>query len=352
MKKAIVLAFLILCVGCNRPPGQSSVAPQPGGPAALQAIGALDQAMPSSAAFSHDAKLVLVGYATGGSPIWPLEQHRLKLFETETGRRLWAVQATRDLYPVGLLPEGKTAVVRSDQDHSEVWDLQERKPIRTFGHVPNGYISEAAALSADGKLLLAGELGDPKLKLWDVSTGILVRSFEGFIAGIHDIALTPDGRFAVTCHNLNEQGFPPVNVWDVETGQVLESSPRTKWGRTLAFSPDSKLGVCLEADSSASSTGRLAIREVPTGKEIGTSKDWGWKVAFVPDGKLVVIGDVDSRVATLKMVDWQHGAIVWAQPIAENIAAFAISPNGTRGLTVSAPHVIDGGGRLGQYCGT
>jgi WD40 repeat protein len=66
--------------------------------------------------------------------------------------------------------------------------------------------------SPDGdQLVTAG--GDAKVKLWDLGTGRLMRTFEGHTAAVRTVRFSPDGRRILTGSVDNT-----ARVWDVETG--------------------------------------------------------------------------------------------------------------------------------------
>jgi WD40 repeat protein len=67
--------------------------------------------------------------------------------------------------------------------------------LRTFeGHT--GGVN-AVALSGDGRWALSGS-NDKTLKLWEVGSGRCVRTFEGHTYGVTAVALSGDGRWALS----------------------------------------------------------------------------------------------------------------------------------------------------------
>ena len=61
--------------------------------------------------------------------------------------------------------------------------------------------------------------------MWDLDTGRELRTLEGHSADVTGVAVTPDGKRAVS-GSLDHT----LKVWDLETGRVL----RTLEGHTLA----------------------------------------------------------------------------------------------------------------------
>jgi WD40 repeat protein len=92
------------------------------------------------------------------------------------------------------------------------------------------------ALSPDGRHALTGS-ADKTLRLWDLETGKTVRTFEGHTAGVWGVAIAPDGRTAVSGSSDGT-----VRAWDLttgkETGQIAGDS-RGK-ARGLAYARDGR----------------------------------------------------------------------------------------------------------------
>ena len=126
-----------------------------------------------------------------------------------------------------------------------------------WGHI--GYVN-AVDFNNDGTLLLSGS-SDHNIKLWDVETGELLKTFSEHVTQTKDVIFTPDGKHAVSAENNyivywrnvveGQIGRKPfyghtgtvnsidmnqemskiiscsrdgtIKVWDVESGQMLQS---------------------------------------------------------------------------------------------------------------------------------
>jgi WD40 repeat protein len=106
------------------------------------------------------------------------------------------------------------------------------------------------AFSADGKWILSGcgnqevselQQGNPDwtVRLWDVKSGKELRRFEGHKGLVFRVALSPDGRRAVS------GSFDgTVRVWDIQKGrQSWCFTDHTGWVTAVAYSPDGKQAV-------------------------------------------------------------------------------------------------------------
>jgi WD40 repeat protein len=89
------------------------------------------------------------------------------------------------------------------------------------------------ALSPDGKTIATGG-GDYNVKLWDIATGQLLRTFLGHSGGIMDICFSPDGtRLASASEDQH------VKLWDVASGlEVLTLRGHDRRVNAVEFSPN------------------------------------------------------------------------------------------------------------------
>ena len=74
---------------------------------------------------------------------------------------------------------------------------------------------ESVALTPDGRRALSGSR-DNTLRLWDLETGACLQTLEGHTGWVHSVALTPDGRRALSGSRDNT-----LRLWDLDTGVCL-----------------------------------------------------------------------------------------------------------------------------------
>ena len=79
------------------------------------------------------------------------------------------------------------------------------------------------AMSRDGRLAVSASY-DKTLKVWDVESGRELRTLEGHTSFVYGVALSGDGRLAVSASSDKT-----LKVWDVESGREL----RTLEGHTV-----------------------------------------------------------------------------------------------------------------------
>ena len=258
------------------------------------------------------------------------------------------------------------------------------------------------AFTPDGKSLVVGggyPLPRGEIKLWDLSTDTLRRSFRGDQNGIHAVAFAPDGRTLAT--GSFDQS---LTLWDVSSGRARVRMPLplprsfctalapdgktlavAGWGREpgkvglwpvaverehpfsaasgpFAFSVDSqRLALWrLALDVGGSSAGlpdsqgvsltdtlaqrpTVRIWEIPVGPETRTlsaDANYVWALAFSPDGRTLASGGFDDTVRLWDVSSGQERATLYGHT--DQVGAVAFAPDGQ--LLASGSH--DGTVRL------
>jgi hypothetical protein len=170
------------------------------------------------------------------------------------------------------------------------------------------YPMTVATFSPDGKYILSGG-SDAVLHLWDVETGTEIRQFHGHTGGltygINAIAMTPDGRYALTSSPNDDH----VKVWDIEAGvEARRISGFKNWEGEfiggMSLSPDGRYAFVL-----AKPTG---IWDIRTG-ECLMELQYVWKgvatatypvTQYHPDGRHVMMSVCESAI---RMYDTKTG---------------------------------------------
>jgi WD40 repeat protein/class 3 adenylate cyclase len=281
----------------------------------------------AAVAFSPDGKLIFTGGATGTAQLW----------DAITGKKLHDFIGHKDVinYGVAFSPDGKYLVTGSWDASIRLWEVQTGREVRQFigtnasvngvEFSPDGrYIVSAgndgillwdaqtgqkvrkfseihvyrATFSPDGKYVLtsAGITPDGKARLWNASTGQLIREYQSAIGEMSSVDFSPDGKYIIT-----DGGGSIVRLWDTQTGEELRQFIGHTGGiYTAIFSPDGSYIVTASPDGSA------RLWDVQTGQEIRrfTGHTAGVEVvAFSPDGKYLLTGS-DDGTAMLWDVDY------------------------------------------------
>jgi len=196
-----------------------------------------------------------------------------------------------------------------------VWDLASGDVIRNFGeHVG------AIAFSPDGQQALAGShsgTADHTAKLWDTSTGLLLRAFAGHTGYVHSVAFSPNGDRALTASSDRT-----VKLWQSTTGQLLHSLAHQ--AARVAFSPDGQRVLTVPACCG----GEVRVWDASTGQLLRAFSDVRFdylgEVSFSPNLRYVLgttnLWDTQSGESVLTVQDWwfdrclvsPDGSDVWA----------------------------------------
>jgi len=193
------------------------------------------------------------------------------------------------------------------------------------------------ALSADGKTVLTGD-DDGHVVVWDCATGGVVKRWR--VKGwAYAVALSPDAKQACVGERLQrvvEGGrYAALKLWDATTGEMVRDLSADFKGfhmAAAAYSPDGKTLAVARGGEADGTNGTLTLLDPATGKKLRALApghlNGGTDVAFHPDGKHIASAGRDTVVrvweaATGKLVaevgkprggqfkDWIH-AISWS----------------------------------------
>jgi len=263
-------------------------------------------------AFSPDGKKLFAGCADG---------HPGGLWEADSGKRLHWLIADGKGNPLSaaFTPDGKNVVVGYGVSRAastgnawtaRVWSVGEGKIVREFSGHTDGVHN--LAISPDGKQLATSDWGK-KVRIWDINSGKITKEidFATYHSPMSLVFQKSNQLLGVTADkDKKAQVFNLTSGKKVETGNVsdplftalgyLQDLVAFSPGRELlvAFSPDRKLIAKSERES-VQDEGSVDLYEISTGKLLRTIK--GHKgliesIAFSPDGKRLATGSWDSTV--------------------------------------------------------
>jgi WD40 repeat protein len=198
----------------------------------------------------HDAAINSLAYAPDGSRREAASAERFLVSSSATGMKKWNLLTGQEVFtfqPYVLLgPHFETADIVYSSDgnivlavnlhlsHFPIWDAHTGKNLGRL-NLEMGMGTGNAQNMALGYTLKAQRLvaayGD-KLLLWDMSTGALLKVFQGHEDIVTDVDINYDGNLLVS---VGRDGS--LKLWDAETGKILHNWIRD--GLTsVAFSPD------------------------------------------------------------------------------------------------------------------
>jgi WD40 repeat protein/serine/threonine protein kinase len=228
-----------------------------------------------SAAFSPDGQQVVT-----------TDDKTAQVWNARTNQLRFTLPHGDTVYDARYSTNGTRLVTASGDGTVRIWDATTGALVRKLGHsgTPTRYY--ATALSPDGKFIAAIDTTGAVAHVWDAVNGALLAELHNAAAGPPALAFSADGRW------LASSGGDDVRVFDVRTwSEVLAiAGPHL---RTLSFDP---MGPRL---ATGSADGDASIWEIPSGvrtrhlREIGDSVN---VIAFSPDGQLVAAGAGNGAV--------------------------------------------------------
>jgi len=226
-------------------------------------------------------------------------------------------------------PDGKY-LLTGNYDEASLWDVATGEEVREFG---GGDSVEVVVFSKDGKHLFiaTGDDGD-SVKMRDVQSGDLVRTFSGHEGNITHVSLSDDGSKV-----LARSGHPDERVllWDAKTGNLLWTREAERYDEDIqsaAMAPDGR-SVIVGSES------QCFVLDATGGDRIGTLRGHtGWIEAarFTPDGRRVVASNWNH----LRLLEGNESRpvshmIVWDVPSGRQINCFPDVDGHTNSLALS-----------------
>jgi WD40 repeat protein len=184
----------------------------------------------------------------------------------------------------------------------------------------------AVAVTSDGRFAVSVS-DDETLKVWNIEKGETVRTLEGHTGSVNEVAVMPDGRFAVSASHDRT-----LKVWNIEKGETV----RTLEGHTdhviaVAVTPDGRFVV------SASYDGTQKVWDIEKGEMVRTLEGYTnlvSAVAVMPDGRFAVSASCDW---TLKVWDIEKGEMVHTlEGHTDSVNAVAVTPDGRFAVSASS----------------
>lgn len=174
---------------------------------------------------------------------------------------------------------------------------------------------------------LASAGADRTIKIWDWSTGRLLRTLTGHESAVKSIAVLPDGKRLISA---GLQPTDPIRIWDVETGRTI-----TSWQGAASTQPTRLLAISGRVLLAASDT-TVSTWDFENGTLRSQAKTSASNMSFAlsPDRRVLAIGHVEGPQtgSGISLLNTTTGAVE-RQLLPRHrslVSAVAFSPDGER----------------------
>jgi hypothetical protein len=201
---------------------------------------------------------------------------------------------TAAVYDVAFSPKGRWLASASYDGTVKVWDMTTGKLLRDLSdHTGAVY---GVAFSPDGtRIASAGQ--DQTVKIWDSTRDRKPLTLTGHAAAVYDVAFSPKGRWLASA---SYDGT--VKVWDMISGQeagILKG--HAAWVYSLAFSPDGTRIATASMDQTVKVWDTATCHDLLT---LRGHNNLVWDVAFSPDGTRIASAGRDGTVKLWDARPW------------------------------------------------
>jgi WD40 repeat protein len=191
--------------------------------------------------------LKLKGHADKAAGVFSPDSKQVLTFSPDKTLRLWSVETGAELKkleghtepPIGCFaPDGKQALSCGPDQTIRLWDLKTGQEIQQFGDVL--FKVNYAGFVADGRRVVGNNHDERKFRVWETSSGKLVREIDSAPFGENSWSITasPDGRLALVSHIDGS-----VRVLDLATGKEIHRYDNCPLARGFSFSADGTLAA-------------------------------------------------------------------------------------------------------------
>jgi DNA-binding beta-propeller fold protein YncE len=234
--------------------------------------------------------------------------------------------------------DGQTLVSSSLYNKIHVWNIKNKKLIRTINPGKNG--STTLALSSDGQTLYTGTyLESGIIQVWNIKTGKLIRRINSHKSGISNLVLIPNGKTLIAAGQDKT-----IKLWNTQTGKLISTvkghnAPVT----AIAVSPNQNIFATSGGVQGDSKDLTIRLWDIKTGKLFKTltnNVQTAGFLAFSPDGKsLISARGKSSDYGRTNIWNLSTGKITVTIP--KSVIFIGFTSDGKRLLSVDGLYAVD-----------
>lgn len=209
-----------------------------------------------AARFNHGSAIANLLGNPDGRIVLTQGERSIRMWNSATQTEAGALDLPDDgpgFWTSSLTPDGKTVLTTRRNGTAQVWNLADRKMLRSFRlAAPPFDVNQLshAAHAPDGSAI-AVVTGDGSLRVCDVAAGKERDELRSHGDGVGAVTFTPDSKtLLIVC-------TAGLKLWDAANGREMEVRGFVKGVRHLAISADGKrLALAVRDQSAASTQGR------------------------------------------------------------------------------------------------
>lgn len=217
------------------------------------------------------------------------KQEQLSLSSINTAailKKQEQLSLSSSVYSVVFSPTGTHALSGGRGGTLKLWEISTGRLVRILkGHTDS---VNSVAFSPGGQYVLSGS-NDKTLKLWDIKTGYEIRSISGHSKAVTSVAFSPDGQYV-----LSGSRDETLKLWELSTGREIRSFHGHYRGiNSVSFSPDSQYAFSSSRDKT------FKLWEIDTGREVRASEvqiGGVHSISFSPNGQYVLSANEDNTL--------------------------------------------------------
>ena len=255
----------------------------------------------------HVGKIRGLAYSPDGKTLASMCNYdgaAVHLWEATTGKYiklLYSVEAEMDsVESIAFSPDGRTLAIGFVTGWIGLWDTMKTDATPKYFDDQDQHRWDvfSLAFSPDGNMLAScgrDSNRDNTVRLWDMKTRKLLRTFTGHKDGVFSVAFSPDGK------TIASSSKEAVHLWNVEGEKQLNSIITHAAIMRMRFSPDGRTLAIRDANNIA------RLSDTKTGKPITTligNTGYVFNVGFSPDGQTIATGSENN---TIRLWDTKTG---------------------------------------------